>query len=87
MAEIVPLTSRRHLKVALIEGVEIPAMNSPEGPFTVTVTSKDGKMFEVEFPDFTGELPENACALATTGCYEVLANLLAGALRTFLGAR
>ncbi|PWJ93528.1 hypothetical protein C8D77_101207 [Mesorhizobium loti] len=87
MADVVDLSARRPLKVAFLEGIEMERIEAPEGPFTVTISSKDGKMFEVEFPDYTGVLPESACIMGTTGCSEVLANLLAGSLRTFLGAR
>jgi hypothetical protein len=43
-------------------------------------------MFEVTFPDYLGVLPPNAPVRGTVGEQHVLANLLSGAIRVFLGA-
>lgn len=64
-----------------------PPARQADGPFTVTVADQHGKMFEVTFPDYTGELPPNDAVLGSTGCRELLVNLLTGAMRVFLGAR
>lgn len=44
-------------------------------------------MFEVEFPDYRGELPPEVPVLGSTHSDHLLVNLLTGALRVFLGAR
>lgn len=62
----------------------------PAGPFTVTISDADGKMFEVVFPDATGDLPEGATMLGTAGIPNVralVANLMGSAIREFIGAR
>jgi hypothetical protein len=74
---------RKTVQVALMELPE--RLPPPQGPFTVTVSGADGKLFEAIFPDHTGILPPSTTVLGTTQCGGVLANLLAGALRTFLG--
>lgn len=76
---------RKAFQVALMTAP--PPAVQPDGPFTVTVSDKDGKMFEVVFPDYTAQLPDDAPVLGTAGCYELLANLLSGAMRVFLGAK
>jgi hypothetical protein len=58
----------------------------PAGPFTVTITAPDGKMFEATFPDHTGNLPSDQPILGTVGASDLAVNLLAGALRAFAGA-
>jgi len=50
------------------------------GPYTVTVSDRYGKMFEVTFPDYLGVLPPNAPVRGTVGEQHVLANLLSGAI-------
>lgn len=68
-----------------------PKEGWPNGPFTVTITGPDGKkMWEVVFPDATGDLPADAAVLFTGGIVNVnrlLANLLSGTIRALMGAR
>lgn len=65
-----------------------PPAEQPKGPFTVTISNEDGKMFEVVFPDYLGNLPPDAFILGTAGYGDgLLVNLLSGALRVFAGAR
>ena len=67
-----------------------PKEGWPSGPFTVTISDADGKMFEVTFPDATGDLPDDAPMLGTAGVPNVdklIANLMAGAIRAFIGTR
>ena len=64
-----------------------PPEPRPEGPFTVTVSDKDGKLFEAVFPDYTGVLADDANIMgAAPFDSHVLVNLLAGSMRVFLGA-
>lgn len=64
-----------------------PPTPMPDGPFTVTVSDASGAMFEVVFPDYRGELPHDANILGCSfeGSSELLCNLLAGAMRVYLG--
>ena len=87
MAEIVQIGAKRTINAKSVEDLGLEPVDPPEGPFKVTISSEHGVMFEVEFPDFTGQLPQNGFMTGTVGCDHILANLLAGALRTFLGAR
>lgn len=85
--EVIDLDGRRKKVFPVATMTMPPAQPLPKGPFTVTISDENGKMFEVIFPDYTGDLPEDAAVLGTIGCYELLANLLSGAMRVFLGAR
>lgn len=85
--EVISLNDRRKRVVQVCTMTMPPLPEPPKGPFTVTVSDGEGKMFEVTFPDHTGVLPEEDPVLGTVGCYEVLANLLAGAMKVFLGAK
>lgn len=88
MNDVTNLDHHRAKKMTKVAVMTMPPpAPRPEGPFTVTVSDSSGKMFEATFPDYTGELPPDAMILGTCGCNEVLANLLAGALKTFLGAK
>lgn len=52
----------------------------------MTIAGPNGVMYQVEFPDQHGELPDGENVLATDGCEEILVDLLTGTLRVFLGA-
>lgn len=87
MAEdVISLDERRSKAVGVCLMTMPPQASLPNGPFTVTVSDENGKMFEVIFPDYTGELSPDAAVLGTAGCNHLLANLLSGALKVFLGA-
>lgn len=85
--DVVSLSDRRERRAKVCLMTMPPPVEQQAGPFTVTVSDSKGKMFEVVFPDYTGVLPEDAGILATVGCYELLANLLTGAMRVYLGAK
>lgn len=85
MGDVVAITPK-------IAGLQFEIMTKPpqdpfpDGPFTVTISNADGAMFEVTFRDASGVHNEGDGVLATQDCFPLLANLLTGALRVFLGA-
>ena len=75
-------------KTAKVAIIKMPPQPAPrKGPFTVRVSDTYGAMFEVTFPDHTGELPMDSPILATPGESNLLVNLLTSALRIFVRYR
>jgi hypothetical protein len=87
MADITKLDEHRKQAHSVCFLTLPPETDLPKGPFTVTVSDSEGKMFEVTFSDHTGNVPGDHNVLGTVGCYGVLANLLAGMTRIYFGAR
>jgi hypothetical protein len=86
MAGVTNLDERRARTMDVCVVTLPPPAPKPEGPFTVTVSDPTGKLFEVVFPDYTGEISADQAVLGSTFDRHVLANLLAGSMRVFLGA-
>lgn len=84
---VTSLEGHRRTTVMVAEITMPPLPELPPGPFTVTVANAEGAMWEVVFPDYTGEVPTDQYVLgqAGPGTPELLVNLLTGALRLYLG--
>lgn len=86
MPDPIDMSAHRRRRGVMMMTMEMPERPTPpDGPFTITISDKNGKMFEVEFPDYRGNLPEGASLLGTAGCERLTVNLLTGALRAFEG--
>jgi len=85
VSDPIDLNSKRKTmhQVALVH-MDDPA-HLPAGPFTVTISDKNGKLYEAIFPDASGDLPASAMVMGTVGVTELMVNLLTGMLRITSG--
>lgn len=83
MSDIVEFPRARKVAVLEFNPDDLPAL--PDGPFTVTVSNKDGKIYEAVFPDASGNLPPGTPILGTTRVADLMVNLLTGLLRVSSG--
>lgn len=59
----------------------------PPGPFTVTISDTNGKMWDFPFSSAAGDMADDAYLMGTAGdgMIELAVNLLTGALRAVAG--
>jgi hypothetical protein len=89
MADIENIDDHRKKSVCITSMPDIES-EWPSGPFTVTISDADGVMWQATFPDSTGVLPPDAIVRGTGGIkfgHALLANILSGAIRAFMGSR
>jgi hypothetical protein len=65
--------------------LQLPPFTPMNGPFKVSISNAEGIIYEMNFPDASGNLPPSAAVVGTIGVGDLMVNLLTGALRVICG--
>lgn len=80
---VIPFRQKMTAAVVHFDQNDLPPL--PIGPFTVTISNEDGKIYEAVFPDASGNLPSDAYVTGTAGVSDLMVNLMTGMLRISSG--
>lgn len=83
MTDVVNFPQKTKAAFVHFDPSDLPKL--PDGPFTVTISNAEGKIYEAEFPDASGDLPPTAVVMGTVGVSDLMVNLLTGMLRICSG--